>query len=246
MSIATARRATISAAVGAGGTNQADDVRLVQDLLNRARGSRLAVDGVCGPQTRAAIVDYQRPFLARPDGRVDPDGQTLRRLASDAERAGATGRSPAQGAPAAPGGGPATGLRLEPLGSGRGWYSYATADRQYGTATMLRVLRDVAAALHRAGLEYGVGDVSFAQGGAMPPHKTHTGGRHADLRPIRSDGAHRPTSITDPTYSRESTRRLVEALRAQADVTVILFDDTEIAGVRRWPGHHNHLHIQVR
>jgi hypothetical protein len=249
MTSTTLRRTTIHASVGAGGTNQADDVRVVQDLLNRATGSKLAVDGICGTHTTTTVTDYQRSFLSRPDGRVDPGGQTLRRLTADSERRAGTAasRPPAQGAPAAPAGGPTGGTTLQPLGSaGRGWYPYSAAGRQYGTDTMVRVLLDVAATLYRAGLEYGIGDVSFAQGGAMPPHKTHTSGRHADLRPIRGDAAHGPTSIGDPTYSRENTRVLVEALQAQPAVTQILFNDSEIAGVRYWAGHHNHLHIQVR
>ena len=111
---------------------------------------------------------------------------------------------------------------------------------------MIQILLDVAATLHRAGLQYGVGDISFAQGGLMKPHASHQKGRNADLRPIRKDGSHGPTSIGDPTYSLESTSVLVRALQANSSVTQILFNDAEIPGVRTWAGHHNHLHIQVR
>lgn len=239
---------TIGASVGAGGTNHAPDVRVVQDLLNRAAQSGLAVDGDCGSQTRAAIVEFQKGFLTRPDGLVEPGGQTLRRLAAGAKDTGGHGDRPAsQGGSSTPTGGPTTGTRLQALGgASRGWYAYSSADRQHGTDTLCRTLLDVAAALHRAGLEYGIGDLSLAQGGAMPPHKTHTAGRHADLRPLRRDGSRGPTSIGDPSYGRDATRTLVEALRASSEITQILFNDTEIAGVKSWPGHHNHLHIQVR
>lgn len=242
--------ARIGSSVGTGGTNVAADVRVVQDLLNRAAGAGLDVDGDCGPFTERAIADYQKGFTRRPDGRVDPDGLTLRKL-NEAVGGGRTAsgqpvRPPAEGAPAAPGGGPSSGTRLRALGRGSGYYSYARAERQFGSDPLLDTLRAVAGRLARAGLEYGVGDLSFEQGGAISPHKTHTSGRHADLRPIRSDGAHAPTSIGDPSYSRDATRQLVEALQAQPSVTQILFNDTDISGVRTWPAHDNHLHIQVR
>jgi hypothetical protein len=80
----------------------------------------------------------------------------------------------------------------------------------------------------------------------MPPHKTHRTGRNVDLRPLRVDNAHGPTSIGDPTYSREGTRDLVQALLANSSVQRILFNDTEIQGVRRSPGHDNHLHVEIR
>ena len=70
--------------------NVADDVRKIQRLLNTvpaqeggptAPGSSgvLAVDGLCGPLTRKAIVVFQKkqfPTLP-PDGVVDPDRRTL-------------------------------------------------------------------------------------------------------------------------------------------------------------------------
>lgn len=234
----------ISASVGAGGTNGAGDVRVVQDLLNRAADAGLDVDGICGSLTIGAITDYQRGFLQRPDGRVDPEGLTLRKLRDAA--ASRSGRPPAQGGGSTPGGGAASGTRLQALGSGKGFYSYARADRQFAGDALLAALRDVGQRLARAGLEYGVGDLSFEQGGTMKPHKTHTAGRHADLRPIRNDAAHSPTDINAPSYSRDSTRILVEALQAQSSIDQILFNDREIAGVKQWPAHDNHLHVRVR
>jgi peptidoglycan hydrolase-like protein with peptidoglycan-binding domain len=242
--------ARILGSVGSGGDNRPDDVRVVQDLLNRAAGAGLDVDGDCGPKTVGAITEYQKGFTRRPDGRVDPEGLTLRKLrAGVADGRTPTGqpeRSPAQGAPAAPAGGPSTGTRLQPLGTGKGFYSYSKPDRQFGSDPLLAALRAVGTALAKAGLEYGVGDLSFEQGGAMSPHKTHTSGHHADLRPIRNDGAHAPTSIGDPSYSRDSTRALVEALQSQPSVKQILFNDSDIPGVKHWPAHDNHLHIQVK
>jgi peptidoglycan hydrolase-like protein with peptidoglycan-binding domain len=244
----TLQSTTIRASVGARGTNEDGDVRVVQDLLNRATDAGLSVDGDCGQLTTAAITDFQKGFLKRPDGRVDPDGQTLRRLVDRARSGESKGSRPvSEGGPSERPAGPTTGTRLQPITPAKGWYAYSSADRQFGAQTMVSVLLDVAASLHRAGLEYGVGDISYERGGTIQPHRTHTAGLHADLRPIRQDGAHAPTSVGDPTYSRESTRVLVEALRAQGAVTQILFsDEGKLDGVKNYAGHHNHLHIRVR
>lgn len=66
--------------VGRGGQNQASDVRAVQAALG------IGADGKCGPQTIAAIEAYQRDTLglAKPDGRVDPGGNTEQRLVGGA------------------------------------------------------------------------------------------------------------------------------------------------------------------
>jgi Putative peptidoglycan binding domain len=78
--------ATISASVGVGGRNAAVDVRTAQELLNSvptASGGPvplLAVDGLVGPKTVAAIQRFQRTQLGWADGRVDPGGPTITRL----------------------------------------------------------------------------------------------------------------------------------------------------------------------
>ncbi|MET9969539.1 hypothetical protein ABZZ80_27325, partial [Streptomyces sp. NPDC006356] len=128
---------------------------------------------------------------------------------------------------------------------GNGHNTYSSPDRQYCTDAILRLLTDTAAPLYRAGLEVGVGDISFQQGGAMPPHSTHTAGRHADLRPLHTDNARDPVSIGDPRYSRDGTRTLVETLLAQGPVRGILFNDSEIADVRHYAGQDNHLHVEL-
>lgn len=78
---------SITNSVGRGGTNLRPDVTTVQRLLNSAMRSLpgfhpLAVDGLSGPKTIAAIERYQREVvrMMRPDGRVDPNGQTIRLL----------------------------------------------------------------------------------------------------------------------------------------------------------------------
>jgi peptidoglycan hydrolase-like protein with peptidoglycan-binding domain len=75
---------SIRSSVGRGGSNRAEDVRLVQRLLNdalaRDGGQLLAVDGIAGPKTDAAIEQYQHRHGLPTDGRMDPSGPTLKHL----------------------------------------------------------------------------------------------------------------------------------------------------------------------
>jgi hypothetical protein len=80
---------TISISVGRDGLNRRQDVITIQTLLNQqmhvlAPLRPLQVDGVMGPRTIAAIEAFQRCVLHMqwPDGRVDPLGQTLKKLAA--------------------------------------------------------------------------------------------------------------------------------------------------------------------
>ena len=72
--------AGITASVGqAPSVNKPDDVFRVQQLLNLA-GAEIKEDKQGGVKTIAAIKDYQRNFLSKPDGRVDPGGLTWKHL----------------------------------------------------------------------------------------------------------------------------------------------------------------------
>lgn len=80
----------LAGSVGTRGRNFPDDVRLIQELLNRATRvprALLAVDGLIGPLTVGRIEDFQRNVIgfSRPDGRVDVDGRTWRNLARYAD-----------------------------------------------------------------------------------------------------------------------------------------------------------------
>ena len=76
--------AIIRASVGRGGYNNKSDVRIIQRLLNEATPTGqgpLAVDGIVGPKTIAAIQSFQKVAGGVVDGRVDPHGPTIKRLA---------------------------------------------------------------------------------------------------------------------------------------------------------------------
>lgn len=76
----------IGGSVGRGGRNSPEDVRTIQRALNDvdpADGGpilKLAVDGVAGPLTIAAIEKYQKRQLGWSDGRVDTDEPTIHAL----------------------------------------------------------------------------------------------------------------------------------------------------------------------
>lgn len=79
---------TISSPVGTTAPNTADDVESIQKALQRASDLTLdprlhpgPADGLSGDGTEGAIARLQRRFgFRKPDGRIDPDGTSLRRL----------------------------------------------------------------------------------------------------------------------------------------------------------------------
>ncbi len=78
----------IKRSVGAGGANAYADAATVQYLLNcvpKGAGgpvAELAVDGIVGPLTMAAIRRFQMAKSGKGDGRVDPGGPALAQLQS--------------------------------------------------------------------------------------------------------------------------------------------------------------------
>ena len=71
----------ISNAVGRGGANKKEDVKLVQGLLLRAGLNPGIADGFIGPKTLGAIESFQSQYLfSNPDGRIDPGGGSWKML----------------------------------------------------------------------------------------------------------------------------------------------------------------------
>lgn len=75
----------IERGVGEGETNLRQDVTTLQKLLNKhlqAGMVKLRENGLCGPETVAAIRKYQQLVvrLPRPDGRITPNGPTFQFL----------------------------------------------------------------------------------------------------------------------------------------------------------------------
>ncbi len=85
----------IISSVGRNGTNRSTDVTLVQKLLNSQKIPGevipLKVDGKIGNKTIARIEAFQKKVLKmiRPDGRVDPNGKTIKHLLGPQAKPGA-------------------------------------------------------------------------------------------------------------------------------------------------------------
>jgi hypothetical protein len=64
-------------------SNLFQDVRTIQTLLQSVRPplfAHVAINGKIDKNTLSAITEYQKRFMAKPDGRIDPGGATLMRL----------------------------------------------------------------------------------------------------------------------------------------------------------------------
>jgi len=72
--------ATIRYSVGRNGVNHSDDVKIIQQLLQKNGASSLKVDGIYGISTYKAIIQFQKRFYNRPDGLVTPDQKTFEKL----------------------------------------------------------------------------------------------------------------------------------------------------------------------
>lgn len=212
--------------VGYNGSNQTDDVRQVQQLLIQA-GAGLTVTGVSTPALVDAIKQYQYNWDGTPDGRVDPNGSTWKKLV----------QGELQVLPAF----------IQLPDPSVGYYCYAQRAKQYGTPMTIVTLIVTSLQFYlKTQVQVGAGEISQATPGHFGSHKTHYKGRAADLRPIRKDGAQTGVSCTSDDYSRENTKILVETLLAHANVESILFNDSEIPGVSYCDGHHDHLHVYFK
>ncbi|QNQ09550.1 M15 family metallopeptidase [Sphingomonas alpina] len=70
----------LNGSVGLGGKNRKSDVISVQRALLAASVSPGPIDGICGRRTIQAIERFQGGVMRRPDGRIDVNGPSWRRL----------------------------------------------------------------------------------------------------------------------------------------------------------------------
>jgi len=205
----------------------------IQTLLNKWPESKVTVTGSCTGKaddaTVKAIRAFQRLYSKNPDGRVDPGGNTLKKLNSEP-------------------------FILLPQVSGFGYYSYGSGnwyERQWGTPATVAAIQDVAKQFrwNYPIMDIAVGDVSFRFGGNMPPHGTHREGKHVDLRPCRNDGKIGALLYTDTVYDQVATKLLIETFLSHKNVKNVLFNDPEIYKlpyVDKWVGHDNHFHVTMQ
>lgn len=69
---------TIKGSVGKGGKNVAADVKAIQTALKKLYpGAGITVNGKVDTKTQKSIETFQKAFMAKPDGRIDPGGRSL-------------------------------------------------------------------------------------------------------------------------------------------------------------------------
>jgi murein DD-endopeptidase MepM/ murein hydrolase activator NlpD len=75
--------ASIKGSVGKNGNNFVEDVLIVQKLLNnkiKIPYALLTLNGICDSEMVATIERFQQEFMQYPDGRIDPNGLTIKKL----------------------------------------------------------------------------------------------------------------------------------------------------------------------
>lgn len=217
-------------------------IRWIQSSLNQIMSAGLAVDGISGPMTRAAIRSFQSSRGLTADGIVGPitEAALIAAGASQPPQVGSGGGT-------TPGPNAAVTTRLP--SPGQGYYSYKPGTNQYGTSATIRALQAVGTQWHRAhpsGPRIGIGDISLNGGGPMSGHASHQLGLDIDIRIVRNDGREEPCNYTLSTYSRSLTQELVNLIRANAVLRVqyIFFNDSRVTGVQPLSGHDDHLHVR--
>lgn len=134
---------------------------------------------------------------------------------------------------------------------GVGYHTYGTplhGAGQYAHPALLTMLfwieREWQAIDNR---KFGIGNISQADGVKYPKHQSHKDGLQVDVRAVRIDGMQSPvTRLQHELYDKKATAKLISLFFSHPLVKKILFNDTDIPGVRPWEGHDDHFHVEIR
>lgn len=108
---------------------------------------------------------------------------------------------------------------------------------------MFAVEREWQLAAHR---QFGIGNISLADGVKHPDHVSHMKGLEVDVRPLRTDGLRQAVRFFDSAYDLTATEKLINLFRLCAPGQIrIFFNDNRIPGVRKRDGHDNHFHFEI-
>lgn len=235
---------TILRSVGQGGVNAPGDVAKV-----RARLVELGLDWIGGATTAGPeFIKAIRLFQAikegldvvsgtKIDGRVDPNGETLKWLnAVNAPR------------------------WVRMTRDGVGFVNHEAFDgddgHDFGTSWLDDSIKAAAARYeadfrsgHPGATAIAVNDASLPRGGDTPLHQGHETGLVADLRLPRKDRKFGGITTTSALYDREVARAQLQAFHTVPLLQhIFLNDDVLIAEglCRPLGGHDNHVHIEIR
>ncbi len=209
--------------VGLGDTG--DAVRAVQTQLVEKRRAAIAIDGVYGATTRAAVLAFQTHIGVGHTGVVGP--VTWHALAWHYELPRFTASSLCD-------------------------YSVGNGAANWGTAEAIGTLEAAGRSMVAAGFgRIAVGDISLEHGGDIPLHESHARGLDVDVRPLRkaNDQCTWGTRWTSASYDRTATRAMIKAFRAltPGHIKVVYFNDPVLIreGLTRWyTGHEDHVHVR--
>lgn len=241
--------------VGARGRNLAVDVMALREHLVSLGYTWAAGPSTVGPKLTAAIRLFQSIVhgidvvgaSSRIDGRVDPDGNTLRWLnAANAPRW-------VRMTPSAPGLWNHDATQLHDLHDfGTSWLDTflvgAGAEYQLWRTEADRQRSAQPGAGTKPPAPLTVNDASLPEGGNTPAHVGHETGLVADLRLPNRDGSAGGISVFTPTYDRDAMRAQLQALRSQPNFDVAFLNDKVLISeglCRPLGGHDDHVHVEI-
>ena len=94
--------------------------------------------------------------------------------------------------------------------------------------------------------KFGIGNISLANGVDHPDHDSHESGLEVDIRPLRKDGQPVGVRWYQAAYDHAATAKLIALFRLYTPVRLIYFNDPQMPGVRPYPNHDNHLHLELK
>jgi N-acetylmuramoyl-L-alanine amidase len=232
----------ITASVGKGGANKEDDVFAVKKRLIALGYDWLNLDKKIDNATIDAIRLFQTIIAGHNsisgDGKIDAGKNTYLWLqAVNAPR-----------------------WQAMPAGSAaEGFFNYeltAAADtHDFGTDWLAATIKSAAAhyrdnylKTHAGAALLTVNDVSLPHGGNTPDHSGHEAGLSCDLQLPRTDGKAGFVTHADALYDRSAARAVINALRAQAAVAKVFFNDQTLINeglCHKLAGHDNHIHFEI-
>ena len=133
---------------------------------------------------------------------------------------------------------------------GAGYYVYGTPENgasQYADPRLITIILFVEREWQLIdNRQFGIGNMSLADGVKHKDHSSHMKGLEVDVRPVRKDGRHQSVRYFDSDYDSIATEKLINIFQNFAPGKMrIYFNDNRIPGVRHRDKHDNHFHFEI-